>query len=222
MATRMATGVGKGAAWECGRSAAEAALAELGGNARPDLVVVFASPHHDHGEVLKGVRTVTGAAPLIGCSSAGEFTEKGVLSGSVVVSVVSSDSMRFTVGCGRRLKESLSRAVAEAVTDFRGSSPEAFRAGLVHRTILLFTDGLDREGGTGLDDAARRLRASCRRLVWLNPLLRYDGYQPLAAGARALAAHVGEMRACHNLASLEGLAAALGERRPAPTIAKAA
>jgi uncharacterized protein with von Willebrand factor type A (vWA) domain len=89
-------------------------------------------------------------------------------------------------------------------------------------TVLLFTDGLDREGGTGLDEAARRLRASCRRLVWLNPLLRYDGYQPLAAGARALAAHVGEMRACHNLASLEGLATALGERRAAPPAAKVA
>jgi hypothetical protein len=139
----MATGVGKGsAAWECGRSAAEAALAELGGNARPDLVVVFASPHHDPKAVLEGIRSVTGAAPLIGCSSAGEFTEKGVLSGSVVVSVVSSDSMRFTVGCGRRLGEDLSSAVAEAVAGFRGSSPEAFKAGLVHRTILLFTDGL--------------------------------------------------------------------------------
>lgn len=78
--------------------------------------------------------------------------------------------------------------------------------------VLLITDGLDREDGEGLGLAARRLRASCRRLIWLNPLLRYDGYQPLAAGARELRPHVSELRACHNLASLDELAAALSGR----------
>ncbi len=78
--------------------------------------------------------------------------------------------------------------------------------------VLLFTDGLDREGAEGLDIAARRLSASCRRLVWLNPLMRYDGYAPLAAGAKALSAHVHEMRSCHNLQTLEDLAASLGPR----------
>ena len=80
-------------------------------------------------------------------------------------------------------------------------------------TVLLITDGLDREGGEGLGDAARRLRASCRRLVWLNPLMRYDGYSPLAQGARLLKPHVTQMRPCHNLNSLEALAMSLGNRR---------
>ncbi len=79
-------------------------------------------------------------------------------------------------------------------------------------TVLLITDGLDREGGAGLGEASRRLRASCRRLVWLNPLMRYDGYSPLAQGARLLKPHVSEMRACHNLNSLEALAGSLGKR----------
>ncbi len=79
-------------------------------------------------------------------------------------------------------------------------------------TVLLITDGLDREGGEGLGGAARRLRASCRRLVWLNPLMRYDGYSPLAQGARLLKPHVSEMRPCHNLNSLEALAQALAGR----------
>ena len=77
-------------------------------------------------------------------------------------------------------------------------------------TVLLITDGLDREGGEGIARAARRLRASCRRLVWLNPLLRYDAYQPLAAGAAELSNQAHETRACHNLASLADLAKALG------------
>jgi hypothetical protein len=139
----MATGVGKGeTGFECGRSAAYSALDELGTSASPDLVIVFASPQQSHEEVLKGVRSVTGNAPLIGCSSAGEFTEEGVLSGSVVVTTISSDRMRFTVGCGRHLKQDLSRAVRDAVSAFHGTSSESLKAGLVHRAILLFTDGL--------------------------------------------------------------------------------
>ena len=77
--------------------------------------------------------------------------------------------------------------------------------------VLLFTDGLDREGGEGIDQAARKLKANCRRLIWLNPLMRYDSYEPIAAGAKALAGHVSEMRTCHSLKSLEDLAKALSK-----------
>jgi uncharacterized protein with von Willebrand factor type A (vWA) domain len=80
-------------------------------------------------------------------------------------------------------------------------------------TVLLFTDGLDRSGGEGIADAARRLRASSRRLIWLNPLLRYDQYAPVAAGARELERHVSELRPCHNLTSLADLARAVANRR---------
>ena len=76
-------------------------------------------------------------------------------------------------------------------------------------TVLLFTDGLDRSGGVGLAREARRLAASSRRLIWVNPLLRYDGYAPLAAGAAELDRYVNEMRPCHNLQSVASLAAAL-------------
>ncbi len=79
-------------------------------------------------------------------------------------------------------------------------------------TVLLFTDGLDRAGGEGIAQAARRLRASSRRLIWLNPLLRYEDYAPLAAGARELERHVSELRPCHNLSSLADLADALAGR----------
>jgi len=84
-------------------------------------------------------------------------------------------------------------------------------------TVLLFTDGLDRAGGEGIADAARRLRASSRRLIWLNPLLRYEQYAPLAAGARELERHVTELRPCHNLSSIADLAAALAGR-PKPRL----
>lgn len=80
-------------------------------------------------------------------------------------------------------------------------------------TVLLVTDGLDRSGGEGVATAARRLRSSSRRLIWLNPLMRFDGYEPLAAGAKELARHVSEVRRCHSLRSFADLSAALGSAR---------
>jgi uncharacterized protein with von Willebrand factor type A (vWA) domain len=54
-----------------------------------------------------------------------------------------------------------------------------------------------------------RLSLSCRRLVWVNPLLRWEGFAPRAAGIRAMLPHVDCLRAGHSLASLEELAAVL-------------
>jgi uncharacterized protein with von Willebrand factor type A (vWA) domain len=75
--------------------------------------------------------------------------------------------------------------------------------------VLLITDGLERDPPALLGHEAARLGRSCRRLVWLNPLLRYDGFEPLAAGVRELLPHVSEHRKVHNLASLRDLADAL-------------
>jgi len=82
--------------------------------------------------------------------------------------------------------------------------------------VLLITDGLDREDGDDLAIEAERLSKSCRRLIWLNPLLRYDGFQPKARGVRTLLPLVDEFRATHNLESLEALAAALSGPAPHP------
>ncbi|MCY4237182.1 MAG: VWA domain-containing protein [Rhodospirillaceae bacterium] len=71
--------------------------------------------------------------------------------------------------------------------------------------VLLITDGLDRDGGVGLEREMDRVHRSCRRLVWLNPLLRYDGFEPKSAGVRAMLRHVDDFRTVHNLQSLEQL-----------------
>jgi uncharacterized protein len=77
--------------------------------------------------------------------------------------------------------------------------------------VLLVTDGLDRDSDPGLEAEADRLHRSCRRLIWLNPLLRWAGFQPRAQGVRALLPHVDEHRPVHNLDSLEALGRALGK-----------
>jgi uncharacterized protein with von Willebrand factor type A (vWA) domain len=80
--------------------------------------------------------------------------------------------------------------------------------------VLLVTDGLDRDGAAGLADNMARLHRSCRRLIWLNPLLRWDGFSPKTQGAKAMLPHVDEFRPVHNLASLSTLISSLSA--PAP------
>jgi uncharacterized protein len=75
--------------------------------------------------------------------------------------------------------------------------------------VLLITDGLERDGSEDLSREMDRLHRSCRRLIWLNPLLRFHGFEPKARGVQAMLPHVDEFRAVHNLEAIEGLAAAL-------------
>lgn len=76
--------------------------------------------------------------------------------------------------------------------------------------VLLLTDGLEREGVDLLKHEIDRLHRSCRRLVWLNPLLRFDGFEARAQGVKAMLPHVDEFRAVHNLNSLQDIADSLG------------
>jgi uncharacterized protein with von Willebrand factor type A (vWA) domain len=78
-------------------------------------------------------------------------------------------------------------------------------------TVMLITDGLERDDLGLLDREAARLSRSVGRLVWLNPLLRWDGFSPQAGGVRTLLSHVDSFHACHSLDSLQSLSTALGE-----------
>lgn len=79
--------------------------------------------------------------------------------------------------------------------------------------VLLFTDGLERDLSPELEFEMDRLKRSCRRLVWLNPLLRYGAFEARASGIRAMLPHVHEFRAIHNLRSMEQLCSALSSER---------
>ena len=75
--------------------------------------------------------------------------------------------------------------------------------------VLLISDGLDRDNAAELGREMERLHKSCRELIWLNPLLRFEGFEAKPAGIRAMLPHVDRFLPVHNLESLEGLAAAL-------------
>jgi uncharacterized protein with von Willebrand factor type A (vWA) domain len=78
--------------------------------------------------------------------------------------------------------------------------------------VLLMTDGLEREDLALLAHEMQRLRRQTKHIVWMNPLLRYDGFKALAGGIRAMMPYVDEFRPVHNLASLADLAGALAGR----------
>ena len=124
----------------------------------------------------------------------------------------------------RDVDEALDR-VASAVEDWSGGTRIGQSLAQFNRrwsrrvlgqgaVVLLITDGLDRDGGAGLDAEMDRLHKSCRRLIWLNPLLRYEGFAPKSLGMRAILPHVDEFRPVHNLESLETLAEALKQAGP--------
>lgn len=83
--------------------------------------------------------------------------------------------------------------------------------------VLLITDGLEREGIDLLEKEMDRLQRSCRRLVWLNPLLRFEGFEARARGVRAMLPHVDELRPVHNLEAMADLVAALSGEAPRGT-----
>lgn len=78
--------------------------------------------------------------------------------------------------------------------------------------VLLITDGLDRGAPDDLQAQMQRLHLSARRLIWLNPLLRWDGFAPKATGIATMLPHVDSFRAGHSIASLEALAQVISAR----------
>jgi uncharacterized protein len=78
--------------------------------------------------------------------------------------------------------------------------------------VLLFTDGLERDTDEDLAREMDRLHRSCRRVIWLNPLLRYEGFEAKARGIRAMLPYVDEFRPVHSLAAIADLCDALSER----------
>ena len=101
-------------------------------------------------------------------------------------------------------------ACSAAVPDWSGgtriaSSLHAFNKLWARRVlsqgavVLLITDGLERDADDTLAFEIDRLHRSCRRLVWLNPLLRFEGFEARARGIKTMLPHVDEFRPIHNL-----------------------
>lgn len=75
--------------------------------------------------------------------------------------------------------------------------------------VLLITDGLERDADDTLAFEMERLHLSCRKLIWLNPLLRFSGFEARAKGVQAMLPHIDELRPIHNLDSMKDLVRSL-------------
>ncbi len=95
---------------------------------------------------------------------------------------------------------------SQLAIDQDGNMTGSVSGGCIEGAVVLFiSDGLDRDNAEGLGAEIERLHKSCRRLIWLNPLLRYEGYEPRSLGAQVLVPHVDDFRTVHNLESLNQL-----------------
>jgi hypothetical protein len=149
MATKIGVGESKEHdSFKAGAEAAREALARAGTD-KCDFVLLFASAEYDHKELLKGVRSVTGNAPLSGCSGEGiitqrgptgegSFTQSGLVKGQRIagVMVFSSDTLSFFNCCSRGLKENSQKAGEEIGKTIQGIHAENPLA------LLMFPDGL--------------------------------------------------------------------------------
>jgi uncharacterized protein with von Willebrand factor type A (vWA) domain len=111
-------------------------------------------------------------------------------------------------------------AASLAIDDFAGGTRLGSSLGELRRAharrltgrrtlVLVISDGLDTGEPAQLEQELLWLKRHSRRLLWLNPLLRFEGYAPLARGAAVLHRHADAMLAVHNLSALEQLAASL-------------
>lgn len=142
MSTRFSTALVKGDdSFAVGRKAAQDAMAKLSGH-RVDLCLLFGSIGYDLPGVIKGIRSVIGgAAPLIGSTSSGEFTEQAVDKKSIAVGLISSDAYRFEVKAATGLKEDVRGTFDRLKKELNG-----FLQGPGVGSFMMMIDGLAGNG----------------------------------------------------------------------------
>lgn len=141
MGTKFGTAMVKGKdSFVAGSEVARKAM-EKAGIKKVDFSVVFASSMYDYQSVVNGVRKVTGNAPLIGCSTAGEFTEDKTDKGSIACAVISSDTHKFFVGMGKGLKEDEVKTIKDASSKFPSTIGE-----YPYLSAIMLIDGLAGKG----------------------------------------------------------------------------
>ena len=141
MGTKLSTGLSKGKSGAVSaKEAVQQAKEKLGG-ARVDLCMVYSSSEYDYREVVDAVRAATNNAPLIGASSAGEFTQDKVEMGSVVVGLLSSDAIKVFTGLVEGVKHDPETAIKELIAKLPDNVD-----GYPYLTAILLIDGLSGVG----------------------------------------------------------------------------
>lgn len=141
MATKFVTGIQTGDdSFQTAQAAATAAKNKLNGRP-PNLVIVFCSSQYDYPQVLTGIKDAVPNTPVLGCSTAGEFTEEKVLNKSIAVGIISSDNARFFLSLADGLSADPFTTVQHAVSYL----PKHVE-GYPYLSAILLHDGLSGKG----------------------------------------------------------------------------
>lgn len=115
-----------------------ASITERLGGARPDALIVFASPGQDHEALLRALQAGCGPRVMVGCSSAGEFTSEAAGTGMTAAVALRAPEMAFTAILGRGLREDREGVAQRIVEGFGGLASAGYR----YRSALVLTDAL--------------------------------------------------------------------------------
>jgi hypothetical protein len=121
-----------------GKEVAQAAMKKLSFHTKVDLVILFCSVKYDYLSVMKGIASIVGdQTPIVGCTSAGQFSDENVAKDGISCALISSNTHRFFSGIGTNLKHNPIKTVEKAVKDF----PQEVE-GYPYQAAMLFVDGL--------------------------------------------------------------------------------
>lgn len=115
----------------------------------PDAVIVFASSRHDYGRLLGAIQRTCQPRAMIGCSSAGEFTNDSFNEGAASVVALRSSDMQFNAILGRGLRDDRAKAAREVIDGLQGLRTHDY----AYRSALVLTDAL----AGNADDFVERL-----------------------------------------------------------------
>ncbi|MBC7545458.1 MAG: FIST C-terminal domain-containing protein, partial [Candidatus Sericytochromatia bacterium] len=130
---------------DAGRAAAEQALAGLGGRTAT-LLLAFIAPNHTYTDALAGIQAVFPGCPVIGASTAGEFTERGKTTGGIAILALGSGSMQTVINKATGLRQDPAAVAGAALGEFAATQRAMMADGLVNATVLSFSDGLAGRG----------------------------------------------------------------------------
>ncbi len=158
MATQFATAfVMEEDSYEAGKEAAKKAMPKLMGFP-PQLAVFFCSTRYDYSAVMRGIQSLIGEqVPIIGCTSAGQFTDEGIVNDGIVCALIASDTHLFFNGIGTQLKSDPFAAIQNSSRTF----PKDV-AGYPHQSAILLVDGLACRGEEAVLSASSILGPSVR------------------------------------------------------------
>ncbi len=145
--TSLATGYAKGTdSYKTGEEAARKAKIKFGVK-NSDLILVFMGTQYNFPEVIKGIRSITGTTPLIGCTTAGEFTEEIVGKGLAAVGMLSIPDSKIYVGIGQGLRKNRRNAVTLAKEGFPSHID-----GYPYKSAVTLIDGMAGQGEEAVEE----------------------------------------------------------------------